>query len=366
MPELTAEQLPNIDDLFAAEKNPPPADPPAEPVKGKEGGEPPANPKDGDETKPDDDSKSEGEEGSGEGEGEGEGGEPQELTLIEEIAQTLGYEFEDKTYDNSTEGLANYFRDASEKHAEAQLDRIFQDFPLVKALFEYQMDGGDPQAFVQTFFGQTDYNAIEVGEKDYALQERILRDELQSRGYSEAEIAEEIDHAKSTDRLHKTAVRALEVLRKNQKDSKEKLISDQRKAAEDEARERAAQKEKAQKLIKESNSLRGIPLPEKDKIAFDDYLFKAGPDGRTEYQKALESTDMDVELATAYLLFKGFDLSGVVSRKAKSLQAEDLRKRLAKENNQPSASGSQPNKDVQPKSIEATVANIDYDAVFRS
>ena len=370
MPDI---ELPTIDDLFAAQAGTQPVEDNPTPPEGA----PPANPENPEDLVPgmkkeeveeeetptaETDDDPEDPEDSEESEESEEPSEPQ--PLIQELQQLLGYESETE-YDDSPEGLVQFFRDSAEQHAEQQLDRIFQQYPLVQALLEYQLNGGDEEAFIQTFFGQSDYESLEIGEKDYALQERVFRDELKSRGYSEAEIEEEIEHAKSGDRLYKNSLRSLEILRKNQQQSQADLLKQQEEAAKAARRQQEELRQKIEDLIKTSTNLRGIPLPEKDKLAFSDYLLKQDSEGLTPYQRDLAKADLDIELATALLFFRGFDVSGIIQGRAKSQQAKSLRERL-KSGKTPKSSGERPNQYVRPKNVDEIVSRIDYDAVLNS
>lgn len=284
-----------------------------------------------------------------------------EPTLVEELRQLIGFETE-AGYEDTPEGVVQLVRDSSEALAKSQLDRLFSEFPLVQTLLEYQMNGGEPQRFLQSFFPQTDYAHVELSEDALDVQERLLRDELVRQGYGETEIMEEIEEAKSNGRLFKKAERALDALRKNQKQAQDKLVQEQKSKAEQLEQERIQTQKEIKDKIKKSTEFRGIPLPEKDKAAFEDYLFKAGPEGLSQYQKDIQAIEPDVELATALLLYRKFDLTSFIRTRAASEKAQGLRERLLEQKKQ--NAGELPNQHVKPKDLKATVENIDTSALF--
>lgn len=293
----------------------------------------------------------------------GEEEEDEPTPLVEELRQMIGYET-DAEYEDTTEGLVQLFRDSAERQAEQQLDRLFQEYPLVKALLEFQMNGGRDEDFVRTFLGERDYSRLEITEKDTALHERLLRDELARRGYSEEEILEEIEEAKSTGKLFKKAERALEVLKKAQEEEKQMLLQKQKEAAEAERRRQEELQAEVKKLIKTATELKGLPIPEKDKIAFEDFLFKPTASGKTGYQEFLEKADLQTEIAAAYLAFRGFDLSGLIERKAVTKKTQDLRSRLS--GGLPAKSAKAPSKEAKTKDIYTTIEKIDHSALFHT
>ena len=288
----------------------------------------------------------------------------EEIPLVEELRTLIGYE-SDVEYEESPEGLVQLFRDSADKRAEEQLDRIFEEYPLVQQLLQFQLNGGSPDLFVQTFLSPTDYEKIELGEKDLVAQERVLTEELRLRGYDEDAIREEIDEAKSSGRLLKKAERSLEVLKKHQKDSRSELLASQQEAARKAREEQEALRTKAEELIQKSTEIRGIPIPEKDKAAFVDYLFKTDPaTGATAYQKDVSASDMDVEIATAYLLFKKFDLSGVITRRATTAKTKSLRERLKSTNH--GGQGAPKGTDTVEADAQTLAENVNPNALFGS
>ncbi|WP_406672419.1 hypothetical protein, partial [Natronospira sp.] len=72
----------------------------------------------------------------------------------------------------------------------------------------------------------------------------------------------------------------------------------------------------------------GFKVPSKDKNAFFEYLATPVEDGKSKAMLAHENADLETRLAVDYLLFKGFNLSDIVSRKAKDENAKTLRERM--------------------------------------
>jgi len=73
----------------------------------------------------------------------------EEASVVSEIMSKLGYEVEGD-FEDSTEGIIELTKAASEKIAEETLDAIFSNHPTVKQHLDFVMAGGDPNKFMAT------------------------------------------------------------------------------------------------------------------------------------------------------------------------------------------------------------------------
>lgn len=246
-------------------------------------------------------------------------------SLVKSIAQQIGYDGEDE-FEDTEEGIAQLTRKAAEKMAEDFLETKMH--PEVKEFNEYIALGGNPDKYLSTKFPQTDYSKIEFDEENQMLQERLVKEDLVARGYEGEELEAELKDCKDGGILESKAKRALASLKERQSKEKESLLDRQKE-------EQKQAKEEAEKFwntvndkIKNSSEIKGLKLPETEKPKFYDFLTKPVKDGKTQRDLLLEDLTMEDNLAVDYLLYKGFDLKGLVDRKAKDNQAKSLRERL--------------------------------------
>ena len=75
--------------------------------------------------------------------------------------------------------------------------------------------------------------------------------------------------------------------------------------------------------------IRTLLICNKDKRDFFDYISAPVDDsGRTQREMDYNQAPMEVKLAIDYLLYSGFDLSGIINTKAKTASARNLRDRI--------------------------------------
>lgn len=256
--------------------------------------------------------------------------EAEELSVVESIRRSLGYEFEDE-FEDSEEGIQKLVEAASEKRTEEALQAYFEQFPDVQELLEYRLLGGEPDRFFETRFPEVDYSKVELKGEDEAQQEQLIRQELQQvRGYSRQEADAEIEDYRNGGILENKAKRALQALRTRQQLDQESLLEMQRE-------ERFRQQEQVEQYwnqvrgtIEQQASLKGLNLPVNEKNKFFDYLARPVEGGMSQAMINAQNADLETRLAIDYLLYKGFNLSDLVDRRAKTQISQTLKDRLNK------------------------------------
>jgi hypothetical protein len=250
----------------------------------------------------------------------------EELPLVKELSQKLGFEF-DEDFEDSIDGVAELTRRAAEKLAEQELESIFNEYPEVKNLLEYVSLGGDTSKYMNTVFPEMDYTTVELTD-DEKQQEALVRQELNLKGYSQEDIQAEIEDYKAGGILENKAKRALSNLKKHQVAEKQNILENQKKEYEAQQREIENFWGGVNDTISKASQFKGLSVPEADKKAFFDYLAKPVKDGKSQRDLDVETADMETRLAIDYLLMKKFNLSNLITNKAKTLQAQSLKDRL--------------------------------------
>lgn len=249
-----------------------------------------------------------------------------DVSLVEELKTTLGVDGE---YEDSVEGLQQVVEKASSTLAQQHIDQVFNSAPELKRFYDFVMLGGQPSKFIQ-HLSQDDYSKIEFKEGDERQHEQIVRAELSKRGLSSEEINEEIEDFKNGGILESKAKRAILSLRTIQEKERVQIVEQQRQAAENDRLEAEKYWSSVKDTITKKSELKGLTLPTTDKDAFFAYLTKPLKDGKTKRDLDAEELDQETLLAMDYLLYKGFKLGDLVTKKAKDLNATSLRDRLSK------------------------------------
>jgi hypothetical protein len=249
-----------------------------------------------------------------------------DIPLVKELSEKLGFEFEEE-FEDSVEGIVELSKRAAEKFAEQELDSIFNEYPEVKQLLEYMSMGGDPTKYMNTVFPEMDYNTVELTD-DERQHEGLVRQELMLKGYSQEDIQAEIEDYKAGGILENKAKRALANLKKHQVAEKQNILKSQKEEYENQQREIETFWNGVNDTISKASQFKGLNIPEAEKKAFFEYLSKPVKDSKSQRDLDVEAADMETRLAIDYLLMKKFNLSNLITNKAKTLQAKSLKDRL--------------------------------------
>ena len=255
-----------------------------------------------------------------------EDGEP--ASVAAEVARTLGFELEGD-YDDSLEGITNFVRDISQNAAEDQLQSLFEQFPEVQQHLDYVLAGGDSREFFQKQGQQIDFNALEVRDDDVNMQRAVLAQFLQTKGHDTEFIQDTIDTYEDSGRLLANAKRAKDHLAKFQQQEQEQLMAQQREQYEQQQEQQQQFWGEVADHIEGGNEFAGVKIPDREKSNFFDYISQpVGDNGETQRDLDYQEAGTDVKLAIDYMLYSGFDLNGIIEKKAKTQAARNLRNRI--------------------------------------
>lgn len=245
-----------------------------------------------------------------------------------EVAKTLGFELEND-YEDSLEGLTNFVRDISQNAAEEQLAGLFEQFPEVQQHLDYVLAGGDSREFFQRQGQQVDYNSIEIAEDNVGMQRAVLAQFLQTKGHDTEFIQDTIDTYEDSGRLFNNAQKAKEHLIKFQEEEQKQLMEQQQQFYQQQQEEQQQFWNEVAETIESGNEFAGVRIPDREKSNFFDYISNpVGQNGETQRDLDYQEAGTDVKLAIDYMLYSGFDLNGVIEKKAKTQAAKNLRQRI--------------------------------------
>ncbi len=273
----------------------------------------------------DDDKAGDDKDSTDDDDGDGE----KEETLVDELRTRLGIETEN-TFDDDVDGLVELAREAAGQLAEQQLTTLFGEYPDIEQYMQFRLNGGTANSFFETMYPTEDYATLTVGEDDAPLQERLVRKALIAMGHEEEDVSAAIDEYKTSGILHSQAQRSLKGLIKHQSREKEQLIEQQNSVASQDAKDQEAYLKEVQELIDTSADFHGIVISEKEKGSFANYVSTPVQNGQSQFQIDMQEAPTDIYLAIAALMKRKFNLDGIVTRRAKSLNANNMRDRLKK------------------------------------
>tara|TARA_R100000541_G_scaffold254_4_gene958 strand:- start:22025 stop:23116 length:1092 start_codon:yes stop_codon:yes gene_type:complete len=252
-----------------------------------------------------------------------------EPTVVSEILEKLGYEPSDE-YDDTPEGLLQMTKDISSQMADDRIDEVLNNFPLVKQHLEYVLQGGESNKFMAAHDPRADYGEFELNENDTASQKVILSNYLELKGHDKEFTNELLEDYEDSGKLFKKAAAAKDALSKYQSQQRESMFEAQR--------EETVKKEEQQQdfwngvanTIKESQEFAGITIPEREKSKFFNYISTpVNNEGTTQRDLDHTEADMEVKLAIDYLMYKGFNLSDIVNKKANTKSVKSLRDKIS-------------------------------------
>ncbi len=239
----------------------------------------------------------------------------------EKLAEALGWEFEDSEKFKSIDEVVNFLKEVVDTNSTPN----FASDELSK-LNDYVQNGGNIADYMQAAKGELDLDTIDLSDENN--QKAIIRDLLKEQGYSKERIKRSLERYEDAGVLEDEAADAKETLEELREKNSERLLEDQKK-------QRKALLEQQQNYIKDVEkevnsfeSVRGIPISEKEKKQLMDYIFKPTADGRTKYQKDYLSDNKNL-IESAYFTMKGDAFVQKVQRKANSDAAKNLKQRLS-------------------------------------
>jgi ribosomal protein L9 len=252
----------------------------------------------------------------------------EESTVVGEIIEKFGYEIEDE-FEDTTEGLTKLTQTISEKLAVETLDNLFEKFPTVQKHLEFVQQGGDPNEFMRAFTPEVDYSNIQIKEDDSASQKKVLTDYFIARGTEKDFIGDMLESYEDKGTLKDKAEAARKALADAQGAQRQATLEQQREQHERSRQETEQMWGNVNTLISESDNLSGIPISQREKGKFFDYISKpVDSNGATQRDVDFQQAGLDQKLAVDFLMFKGFDIDKFIGKKATTKAAKSLKAKL--------------------------------------
>ena len=275
-----------------------------------------------------------------------ETGEEEVITgFFDSLAQQLGWDdVEDDEKPKTAEDLIDYFKEVIEENSTPKYSS-----EEVEKLDEFVRNGGNLKDY---FSIDADIDLTDIEVEDNEINQKIVVKELlKEKGYSAKSIEKKLTKYEEAGILEDEAIDALEELREIKDKKKEQLLVNQQKQAEEAQRQQQEFFENVVTEIKGMNSIYGVEVPEKDKRALLEYIFKADANGVTRYQKDYVKSLKNL-ITSAYFTMKGDSLIDIAKKKGKRDAIDTFKSSLTK------------NKGISTKSKKQTVNSNDDGSIW--
>lgn len=220
------------------------------------------------------------------------------ISFFDSISERLGWEdVEDDEKPKTAEELVEYFQEVIEENSVPQYAS-----EEVEALDKFVKNGGNLRDYFQ-IDGELDLEDFEI-EDNEVNQKLILKEFLKEKGFNNKQIDKKLTKYEDAGLLEDEATDALEALRGIREQKKQQLLEEQEKSAKELKKRQQDYFNSVVTEIKGMDNIRGIKIPQKDKQALLEYIFKPTADGKTQYQKDYSKSVKNL-LESAYFTMKG-------------------------------------------------------------
>lgn len=244
----------------------------------------------------------------------------QVTAFFDAVAEEMGLEVEEgEDKPTTVEELCEYFRDMIEENSTPEYAS-----EEVAQLDEFVRNGGKLEDYFKAA-PAIDYETFDTTIEEN--QKRIVRELLAAKGFNEKQITRKIEKYEDAGILEDEAEDALEAMKDIAEERKEQLLAQQKKENEQRVERQQRFVDDVVTNIKSLKDIRGIAIPEKDKKALLNYIFKADADGLTQYQKDYSKSVKNL-IESAYFTMKGDTLLDTAKKIGTSSAIKTLKQSL--------------------------------------
>ena len=278
-------------------------------------------------TKKDDDSADRHDDTDPDGSGDTDPTEFDEQDAITAFFDTLSDELgwddvEEDEKPKTAKDLVDYFREVIEDNSKP--DYASEE---VEQLDAFVRNGGDIRKYFQ-IDAEIDLDNIDIKD-DEAAQKSVVRMLLKEKGFNANQIEKKISKYEDAGLLEDEAEDALEDLKEIKEEKKEQLLKNQQKQAEQVKRQQQEFFDNVLNEIKSLDNIYGIAVPEKDKKALLEYIFKPNSKGITKYQEDYAKSLKNL-VTSAYFTMKGDSIINIAKKEGKKDALDNFKNSLTK------------------------------------
>lgn len=243
--------------------------------------------------------------------------------FFDSLASQLGWDdVEDDEKPRTAEDLIDYFKEVIEENSTPQYAS-----EEVEKLDKFVHNGGKLKDYF-SIDADLDIDNIEI-EDDEVNQKLVIKEFLKEKGFTSKQIEKKLNKYEEAGLLEDEATDALEALRDIKVARKEELLANQEKQAREAEKQQRDFFNNVVTEIKGMDSIYGIDIPEKDKKALLEYIFKPDADGITRYQKDYAKSLKNL-ITSAYFTMKGDTLIDIAKKKGKKDAIDNFKNTLSR------------------------------------
>ena len=243
------------------------------------------------------------------------------VAFFDAFADSLGWDVEEENKPDSIEGLVDYIKDLVEENSKPEYAN-----EQIKQLDEYVKNGGNFTDFYNNMSHVASYDNLDI--EDEANQKAIVRDYLKTSGYTDEQINKKIERYEDADMLYDEATDAherLKEIKQRELEEQQRQQYEYRLAQEKQTR---AFYETVTGTVNSLTNIRGIQIPQQDRKALLDYIFKTNADGKTQYELDYAQDPSKNLIESAYFTMKGNTLLSEATKNGESSATKKLKSML--------------------------------------
>ena len=222
----------------------------------------------------------------------------------------------------TAEELVEYFKEVIEDNSKP--DYASEE---VEKLDAFVRNGGNLKDYLQIDV-ELDLDNIKI-EDDELMQKQVVRMLLREKGFNSAQIEKKINKYVDAGLLEDEAEDAIEDLKEIREEKKKELLENQQKQAKKLQAQQQQFFDNVLNEIKSMDSIYGISIPEKDKKALLEYIFKPNSKGITKYQEDY-SRSLKNLVTSAYFTMKGDSIITIAKKEGKKDAIDTFKNTLNK------------------------------------
>lgn len=243
--------------------------------------------------------------------------------FFDTLSEKLGWDdVEDEEKPKTAEDLVEYFKEVIEDNSKP--DYASEE---VEKLDTFVRNGGNLKDYFQ-IDADIDLDNIDIKDDEVA-QKAVVRQLLKEKGFSSAQIEKKITKYEDAGLLEDEAEDALEDLKEIKEEKKKQLLANQEKQAKAVKQQQQEFFDNVVNEIKGLDNIYGVPVPEKDKKALLEYIFKPNSRGITKYQEDYSKSLKNL-ITSAYFTMKGDSLITIAKKEGKKATLDSFKNSLTK------------------------------------
>lgn len=243
--------------------------------------------------------------------------------FFDTLSDKLGWDdVQDDEKPKTAEDLVEYFKEVIEDNSKP--DYASEE---VEKLDEFVRNGGNLRDYFQ-LDADLDLDNLNI-EDDEVAQKAVVRMLLKEKGFSSTRIDKMITKYEDAGILEDEAQDAIEDLKEIKESKKKQLLEDQQKHAQAVKQQQQDFFNNVMNEIKGMDSIYGIAIPEKDKKALLEYIFKPNSKGVTKYQEDYAKSLKNL-VTSAYFTMKGDSIITIAKKEGKKDAIDNFKNTLTK------------------------------------